>query len=221
MIDDVDETTSENNITINVINRFRASPHQIDQNDYHFHELMIQDNTATPHESVLTCARFRSAITVLLSNSSLPSASVNASATTLSIHCQTSKKITRAGAVEGYARILIQFHRRRSGGLQYLYLDLKGEALNSVERMIVYGVQGYVPNVDPQVSDTLYVLEDGRTELQTDLDLNGHRLMNNGQGGFCFDSGQITMHDVLNTNDKIVVGSAGGGLETGEGRLKT
>ena len=44
--------------------------------------------------------------------------------------------------------------------------------------------------------------------------------MNNGQGGFSFDSGQITMRDVLNTNDKRVVGSAGGGFEIEEGRLK-
>ena len=39
--------------------------------------------------------------------------------------------------------------------------------------MVVYGVQGYVPNVDPRVFDTLYVLEIGRMELQTDLDLHG------------------------------------------------
>lgn len=57
-------------------------------------------------------------------------------------------------------------------------------------------------------------------ELQIDLDLHGHRLMNQGDGGFPFDSGMIRMHNDLNTNNYRVVGSDGGGFEIEDGRLK-
>ena len=73
--------------------------------------------------------------------------------------------------------------------MQYLYLDLQGQtSWETTERMIVYGVQCYVPTVDPRVFDTLYGLENGQMELQTDLDLHGYRLLNEGVGGLAFNS---------------------------------
>lgn len=44
--------------------------------------------------------------------------------------------------------------------------------------------------------------------------------MNQGDGRFSFDSGQITMHDDLNTNNYRVVGRDGEGFEIADGRLK-
>ena len=70
--------------------------------------------------------------------------------------------------------------------------------------------------------DQVYVVIDGRMELQTDLDLHGHRLMNNGQGGFSFDSGWIIrMHDNMNTNGYSLVEKNGRGFEIDDsGRVK-
>lgn len=60
------------------------------------------------------------------------------------------------------------------------------------------------------LSDQIYVVDDGRMELQTDLDLHGHKLMNNRQGGFSFDSrGVINMHDDMNTNGTVWSGETG------------
>lgn len=85
----------------------------------------------------------------------------------------------------------------------------------------LYGVQGYVRNVDPRVFDTLYVPENGRMELQTDLDLQGHRLLNEGVGGLAFDSGDTTMHDDLKANGYRIVGKNDGGFEVDDnGRVK-
>ena len=54
--------------------------------------------------------------------------------------------------------------------------------------MVVYGVNGFVSSVPSTVYDQVYVVNDGRMVLQTDLDLHGHRLMNDsGRGGLSFD----------------------------------
>ena len=58
-------------------------------------------------------------------------------------------------------------------------------------------------------------------ELQTDLDLHGHRLLNEGVGGLAFDSREIMMHNVLNTNGYCIVGKTTGGFEVDtDGRVK-
>ena len=58
------------------------------------------------------------------------------------------------------------------------------------------------------------MVNNGRMVMQTDLDLHGHRLMNNNQGGVSFDSGGvISLHDNLNTNGYSIVGKNGGGFE--------
>ena len=64
------------------------------------------------------------------------------------------------------------------------------------------------------VFDQVYLVDDGRLVMQTDLDLHGYRLMNDKQGGLSFDSGGvISLHDDLNTNGYSIVGKNGGGFE--------
>ena len=67
--------------------------------------------------------------------------------------------------------------------------------------MVVYGVKGYFPNVPSSVFDQIYVVNNGRMVMQTDLDLHGHRLMNNNQGGFEIrDDGSIRCHGTFDLN---------------------
>ena len=54
--------------------------------------------------------------------------------------------------------------------------------------MVVYGGKGYTPNVPSSVFDQVYAVENGWMSMQTDFDLHGHRLLNNGQNVFSFDS---------------------------------
>ena len=80
--------------------------------------------------------------------------------------------------------------------------------------MVVYGVKGYLPDVPSSVFDQVYLVDNGRVVMQTDLDLHGYRLVNNNQGGLSFDSGGvISLHDNLNTNGYSRVGKNGGGFE--------
>ena len=144
--------------------------------------------------------------------------SVTALGTTISINSQATKTLPT------YAKTLVEFHRWNSTPPQFIYLDLHGSASGDGSRvlayMVVYGVKGYFPNVPSAVFDQVYVVNNGRMVLQTDLDLHGHRL---GQGGISFDSGAgvISMHDDLNTNGHRLIEKNGGGFEVDDdGRLK-
>ena len=45
-------------------------------------------------------------------------------------------------------------------------------------RLIVYGIKGTHNDVSSSVLDTPYVVENGKMVMETDLDLNGKRLLN-------------------------------------------
>lgn len=75
-----------------------------------------------------------------------------------------------------------------------------------------FGVSDYVSYVSSTVYDRVYVVNDGQMALQTDLVLHGFRLINDGQGGFSFDSGGvISMHGDMNTNGYSLIGKNGVG----------
>ena len=132
--------------------------------------------------------------------------------TTISINSQTTKTFST------YTKTLVQFHRWNSTPPQFIYLDLHGSASNNDPRVlafiVVYGVKGYLPNVPASVFDQVYLIDNGRMVMQTDLDLHGHQIKNNNQGGLSFDSGGvISLHDNLNTNGHSIIGKNGGGFE--------
>ena len=146
---------------------------------------------------------------------------VTAQATTISINSQATKMLRT------YMKMLVQFHRWNSTPPQFIYQDLHGSAPGGSSRvlahMVVHGVKGYFPNVPSSVFDQIYVVDNEQLVLHTDLDLHGHRLINNRQGGSSFDSGKgvISMHDDFNRNDNRVIGKNGGGFEVdADGHLK-
>ena len=101
--------------------------------------------------------------------------SVTALGTTISINSQTTKTFTT------YTKTLVQFHRWNSTPPQFIYLDLHGSAPGGARvlaHMIVYGVKGYVPNVDSSVYDAAFVIENGKMLTETDININGHTVMN-------------------------------------------
>ena len=103
--------------------------------------------------------------------------SVTALGTTISINKQATKTFPT------YAKTVVQFHRWNSTPPQFIYLDLHGSEPSNNRRilahMVVYGVKGYFPDVPSSVFDQIYMVNNGNMVMQTDLDLNGHRLMNN------------------------------------------
>ena len=97
--------------------------------------------------------------------------SVTALGTTISVNNQTTKTFST------YTKTLVQFHRWNSTPPQFIYLDLHGSASNNDPRvlafMVVYGVKGYLPDVPSSVFDQVYLIDNGRMVMQTDLDLHG------------------------------------------------
>ena len=213
-MEDVDESSSENNIEVIGIGSYRASIHQINKKAYHL--FLVKDSGSNNYRSrigfnlgslpighyTFVCEFFPT----IMSN-----VSVTALGTTISINNQTTKTFST------YTKTLVQFHRWNSTPPQFIYLDLHGSASNNDPRVlafiVVYGVKGYLPNLPASVFDQVYLIDNGRMVMQTDLDLHGQRLMNNGQGWVSFDSGGvISLHDDLNTNGYSIVdkNSAGG-----------
>ena len=215
MMEDVDESSSENNIEVIGIISYAPSIHQMNKKAYQLS--LIKDSGSPNYRSRIgfnlgslpigyytyVCEFFPPIMTNI---------SVTALGTTISINNQTTKTFST------YTKTLVQFHRWNSTPPKFIYLDLHGSTPDNsptaLAIMVVYGVQGYYPNVPSSVFDQVYVVDNGRVVMQTDLDLHGYRLMNDEQGGLSFDSGGvISLHDDLNTNGYSIIGKNGGGFE--------
>ena len=209
LMEDADESSSENNISVTGIAPFDASIHQNDKNAYRI--TLIKDLGSNDYRSrigfnlgslpigyyTFVCEFFP----IVMSN-----VSVTALGTTISINSQTTKTFPT------YAKTIVQFHRWNSTPPQFIYLDLHGSetsnARNILAHMVVYGVKGYFPNVPSSVFDQIYVVNNGHMVMQTDLDLNGHRLVNGNleytiNGGFDRDHNTELNHSKYFTFDKI------------------
>ena len=174
-MEDADESSSENNISVTGIVRFDASIHQNDKNAYRI--TLIKDLGSDNYRSrigfnlgslpigyyTFVCEFFP----IVMSN-----VSVTALGTTISINSQATKTFPT------YTKTVVQFHRWNSTPPQFIYLDLHGSETSNNRRIlayiVVYGVKGYFPNVPSSVFDQLYVVNNGRMVMQTDLDLHGH-----------------------------------------------
>ena len=98
---------------------------------------------------------------------------ITAQGTTIFIKNQTTRTFGN------YVKMSVQFHNFTKTTPDYIFINLHGRATSkTIAHMIVYGVKGYVSNVDPKVYDTPYVVENGKMMMETNLDLNNHRITN-------------------------------------------
>ena len=121
LMEDVDESSSENNISVSGIARFDDSIHQNDKNAYRL--ILVKDFGSNNYRSrigfnlgslsigyyTFVCEFFP----IVMSN-----VSVTALGTTISINSQTTKTFTT------YTKTVVQFHRWNSTPPQFIYLDL-------------------------------------------------------------------------------------------------
>ena len=206
LMNDVDESSRENNIVVINISHFTGSPHSINKNAYLL--TLIKDGDGSNQYrsrigfDIFSLSLGFYTLVVEFFPPDMQNVSVHASSTTASIKKQASKTFPAVGSTAGYVKTLIQFHRwQTSFNIKYIYLDLHGVATSSTTgRIVVYRVSGLVSNVPSSVFDQVCVMDNGRMVMQTDLDLHGHQIKNNNQGGLSFDSGGvISLHDDLNT----------------------
>jgi len=178
LMEDADESSSENNIDVLGINDFPESPHQINKKAY-FLKLLFEKDSPNQYRSRLGFNLHPLPVgyyTMVVEwfPPEMDEVSVTPQATTISISNHSTKTF------EKYTKTVIHFHRWGSSSPQYTYLDLHGTVRNpsliKIGHLIVYGVKETISNVDPSVYDTAFVIENGQMEMQTDLSLNKHRL---------------------------------------------
>ena len=176
LMEDADESSSENNIEVLGINDFPESPHQINKKAYSL-KLLFEKGSPNQYQSRLGFNLYKLPVgyyTMVLewSPPEMNEISVTPQGTTISISNHTTKTF------EKYIKTVIHFHRWGSSPPQYLYLDLHGTVSNpsliTIGHLIVYGVKETISNVDPSVYDTAFVIENGQMVMQTDLSLNGN-----------------------------------------------
>ena len=191
LMEDADESSSENNIKVMGIRDFPESPHQVSKKAYVF-SLVLEKDTPNQYRShigfnlhPLPVGYYTMVVEYFPPE--MTEVSVTPQATMASISSHNTKEFAK------YTKSLIHFHRWNSPPPQYPYLDLHGTANDTsfvTGHLVVYGVQGTVSSVDPSVYDTAFVIEKGQTVMQTYLFLNNHRLL----GSIYY------IHGYLNTN---------------------
>ena len=161
LMEDTDESSSENNIKVLGINDFPNSPHQINKKAY-FLQLQFEKDSPNQYQSRLGFNLYKLPVgyyTLVVEwfPPEMNGLSVTAQATTISI----SKYATKT--FETYTKTVINFHRWGSSPPQFLYLDLHGtvskQSFLTIGHLIVYGVKETLSNVDPSVYDTAFVIE--------------------------------------------------------------
>ena len=171
LMEDTDESLSENNIEVLGIVDFPSSPHQINKKAYPL-KLLFEKGSPNQYRSRLGFNLYKLPVgyyTLVVEwfPPEMNELSVTPQATTISISNYATKTF------EKYTKTVINFHRWGSSPPQFLYLDLHGTVSNpsflTIGHLIVYGV-------DPSVYDTAFVIENGKMVMQTDLSLNGHNL---------------------------------------------
>ena len=103
--------------------------------------------------------------------------SVDCRSTPLNVNKQIFKKFPT------YVKNIVQIHKWQMATPDYLMIDLKSKGGPATPtrgdgRLIVYGITGTHNDVSSSVLDTPYVVENGKMVMETDLDLNGKRLLN-------------------------------------------
>ena len=178
VMEEVDESTSESGITEVAIVDFPNSPHLYNKKAYAFK--VAKDDTnlfagrlgldmyLLPEGEFTLCIEFFPA--------KMTGVSVNVVSASLNVGKQTTKKLPN------YSRSIVHLHKWRISPPEYIYLDLKWQGTTqdlSKEgaKLIVYGIAGSHDDVPSDVFDAPFVFEGGKMVMETDLDLNGHKIL--------------------------------------------
>ena len=180
LMEDVDESSSESNISVTGIVDFQQSPHKINKKAYALKiDKRSSDNMflgrigfnmfKIPEGEYTICVEFFPG--------KMDGVNVNAQSTSLNVNRQATKVFAN------YSRSIIHMHKWRISPPEYLMLDLKwqGKAEDvspGDAHLVIYGVKEFQPDVESAVFDSPFVIENGVMVMETDLDLNGKRLLN-------------------------------------------
>ena len=176
---DVNESSSESNIIVTGIKDFPNTPHTLFKKAYHF---TIGKNAQNEYNARIGF-NFNPVPTgaytyvVEYFPPFMIDVSVDCRSTPLNVNKQIFKKFPT------YVKNIVQIHKWQMATPDYLMIDLKSKGGPATPtrgdgRLIVYGITGTHNDVSSSVLDTPYVVENGKMVMETDLDLNGKRLLN-------------------------------------------
>ena len=182
LMEDVDESSSENNIVVNGIINFVSSPHKINKKAYDI--TLTTDNKDDFRSRIgfnafkLPQGEFTLVIEFFVPDKAhISSTSVNVVSSVINIGQQTTKIFN----TEGYTKSIVHLHKYQVSPPEYIMIDLHGSISKGNTKkahLIVYGVQGHVSSVNPDVFDTVFVIENGKMVMETDIDMNGKKILN-------------------------------------------
>ena len=174
LMEDTDDSSSENNIQVTGIVDFAASPHQINKKAHEFN-LVKDTDGSNDYRSRIGFNLFKLPLgyytfVVEYFPPEMNNVTVSAQGTTISITSQTTKTF------ENYTKTLVKFHNFTKTTPDFIFINLHGKTISSTTgHLIVYGVKGF-SSVEPKVYDTAFVVENGKMMMETDINLNGYSM---------------------------------------------
>ena len=206
LMENADESSSENNIIVDGIVDFSGSLHNVNKKAYKF---KMGKDAQNEYSSRIGFNMFKLpegeyTLAIEFFSPSTTNLSVSVVSTSLNIGQQSTKLFVN------YSRSIVHLHKWSITPPEYIYIDMhcQGTASSSTQGvgyLIVYGVKGSQSNVDSDVYDTAYVVENGKMVMQTDLSLNGYKL----SGSVHYIHGYLNTKNgntfLLNGCDKIII----------------
>ena len=206
LMENADESSSENNIIVDGIVDFSGSPHNVNKKAYKF---KMGKDAQNEYSSRIGFNMFKLpegeyTLAIEFFPPSTTNLSVSVVSTSLNIGQQSTKLFVN------YSRSIVHLHKWNITPPEYIYIEMhcQGTASSSTQGvgyLIVYGVKGSQSNVDSNVYDTAYVVENGKMVMQTDLSLNGYKL----SGSVHYIHGYLNTKNgntfLLNGCDKIII----------------
>ena len=177
LMEDADHSSSENNIVVTGIVDFAASPHEINKKAYEF-TLVKDTDGSNDYRSRIGFNLYSLPLgyyTIIIEYMppEMTNVIVTVQGTTISINSQTTKIFSN------YTKTLVKFHNFTKTTPDYIFINLHGKTTSSTTgHLIVYGVKGYVSSVEPKIYDTVYSVNNGNMVMQTNIDLNNHKIIN-------------------------------------------
>ena len=176
LMEDADHSSSENNIVVTGIVDFAASPHEINKKAYEFTRVKDTDGSNDYRSRIgfnlysLPLGYYT--IIIEYMPPEMTNVIVTVQGTTISINNQTTKIFSNT-------KTLVKFHNFTKTTPDYIFINLHGKTTPSTTgHLIVYGVKGYVSSVEPKIYDTVFSVNNGNMVMQTNIDLNNHKIIN-------------------------------------------
>jgi len=177
IMEEVDESKSENNIIVDGIKDFPDSPHDVNKKAYLFR---MGKGSRNRYSSRLGSNMFKLpdgeyTLAIEFFPPTMDEVSVSVVSASPNIGQQSTKMFPK------YSRSIVHLHKYDTTPPEDIYIDMECQGTENspaqgVGHLIVYGIEGKQNDVDSDVFDALYVLEKGEMVMQTALDINNHHV---------------------------------------------